>query len=99
MRRLPFFLKPALEVVARQADRLAGDERLQVVVQPLEVERLQRFEVVGAVFPTRRRLPVDEEAVELEGERSKAARQKVDGGTLGGRRLGRGRRPGDEDDA
>ncbi len=84
------------EVVAWQLHLLAFDEVGEVLVEELEVERIERLEVVLAVLILGRRLAVEEVVVEGDANGPHAVGDELHGESLARRGLAAGGRTGDE---
>lgn len=74
----PVFTCAGVEVEAGQFDAFAADEGLHVLVEQLQVERMERLVVIVAFFVTRSMLAVDEVIVERHGIRILAIGHELD---------------------
>lgn len=82
-----------LEVIARQLNLLARKERVELLVEQRDVERVEALVVVVALVVLRRKLTVDEIIVQRNLHRLDAAREQLYGQTLAERCLAARRRP------
>ena len=91
----------AAEVEAElgQLDFLAGNQLLEVGLEPGGVEGFERFKLVSSLFVFGRLLPVEEVIIQLEREGRNALGQELDREALGKSGFARRRRPGNQHDA